>query len=225
MERNSSGEAGNGALTVNSRFTVDGSQTHGDSRYFGEGLHKAIKALWPDEPAAVEVKKEPSSGKRQSPVQPSYTHTVSGPSVQAQIPRLKRLGPIIDRLNEGGEFPATPRTMPSPSSPLRKSRVISSSHIRESCHSSALLSPVQLRVQRSPSGAGQIHAGFSLRRNKRAARQPPVLPIKSSPSIFQHSPIRNVRDSGHTLAPYRLVDPESLPILRVPDGVEKVGHS
>ncbi|KAL3684097.1 hypothetical protein R1sor_002119 [Riccia sorocarpa] len=52
-------------------------ETHGDSRYFGEGLHEAIKALWPYEPAPVETKKGSAVGKRQSPVQPSFSCPVS----------------------------------------------------------------------------------------------------------------------------------------------------
>ncbi|KAL3700436.1 hypothetical protein R1sor_018458 [Riccia sorocarpa] len=137
--------------------------THGDSRYFGEDLHRAIKQLWPDE-GVGETAKERTSRKRQS----LFNHPFHVP------------------------------------------------------HSS----PVKLRVLHSPSGSGQIHAGFSLRRNKRAARQPATIPVQSP----AESPVLNSPTSLEACVElaeesYRLVDEGNLPILRPPAGLGRVGHS
>ncbi|KAL3698371.1 hypothetical protein R1sor_012447 [Riccia sorocarpa] len=53
-------------------------RTHGDNRYFGEGLHRAIKLLWPDETPAVPCSTS-GSGERKR------TRSSSQPTVSTRV--------------------------------------------------------------------------------------------------------------------------------------------
>ncbi|KAL3677550.1 hypothetical protein R1sor_027498 [Riccia sorocarpa] len=131
------------------------------------GLHDAI---WPYEPAPVETKKASAVGKRQSPIQPSFSC-------------------ISDSL----EGSASLHQIPSPSSPLWKTRVISSSTVCPAYSSLTAASLVNLRVQQSPGGTGQIHARLSLRRHKQVALQCAVVQLQSPPQFsMRQSPDRCV---------------------------------
>ncbi|KAL3683517.1 hypothetical protein R1sor_001539 [Riccia sorocarpa] len=139
-------------------------------------------------------------------------------------PHQKFQDPIMDPPSEGFTCPSGPMETNSPISPLRKTRIISSSLARSTaqCHTAA--SPVNLRIQQSPFGSGQLHAGFSLRRNKRAARQPGNVPKQSSPqSILLNSPVRIEWDDCGKVGYCRLVDDSKLPVLQPPPGIGKVG--
>ncbi|KAL3680288.1 hypothetical protein R1sor_023244 [Riccia sorocarpa] len=170
--------------------------THGDSRYFGEDLHRAIKQLWPDE-GVGETAKERSSRKRQSHVQPFFSCTVS-------------------------EF-----TFPGEDKEVVTCRVETSTHL--TVHSRPAGEEEARKRRRLPSWikkADKIHAGFSLRRNKRAARQPATIPVQS-PAQFPvlHSPTPLEACEEPADESYRLVEEGNLPILRPPAGIGRVGHS
>ncbi|KAL3701626.1 hypothetical protein R1sor_019648 [Riccia sorocarpa] len=103
--------------------------------------------------------------------------------VQVEVPQSQDL--IMDPHNDIP--PASPHGDQSPFSPLRKTRVISTSITRSTSQLYTHLSPMNLWVQNSPIRLGG----------------PEVATVES----------------------FRLLDDESLPILRLPAGIGRVGQS
>ncbi|KAL3695941.1 hypothetical protein R1sor_010017 [Riccia sorocarpa] len=147
--------------------------TYGDSRYYGQDLHEAIKLLWPDEDAVRPVKLSHRVRKLRNlkmahtPTMTPMKHIASDDDVESEIETLLSVPFRV----VGGQ---------SPSVAPRKARIVSSSSRRQTKFLSPLKSPLRVTVYPSPNGSNSGWSSlctqpegsqFSLRRSKQQARK------------------------------------------------------